>query len=254
MRWQSWDMRVLSQHDWHDMMSLLTAWSIFLTSSGETTTNSQYLKSKQKLRQFHHNNLDTPQKVINHIHRAISFCISCKSEIKFRLRIDVNSFGGLAVSMNTTLPHCCLQTKLQLYIGVSSETQGQSVGSGEKAERKFSSMGERAPGYRLPPNYFQNFKRMPAPDWAQKCFVLLCPIGEQFLLSFFREFVHDGCCLATLARFVHQACACKGNFYFYFPNQKGRNYRWVAKTFGMLWAGAIEFGPNILFLTDHNVS
>ena len=48
----------------------------------------------------------------------------------------------------------------------------------------------------------------------KKCFVLLCPIGEQFLLSSFREFVHDGYCLATLAQFVHQACACKGNFYF----------------------------------------
>ena len=33
----------------------------------------------------------------------------------------------------------------------------------------------------------------------KKCFVLLCPIGKQFLLSFFREFVHDGCCL-------HRAC------------------------------------------------
>ena len=48
----------------------------------------------------------------------------------------------------------------------------------------------------------------------KKCFVLLCPIGEQCLLSSFREFVHDGYCLATLARFVHQACASKGNFYF----------------------------------------
>ena len=48
----------------------------------------------------------------------------------------------------------------------------------------------------------------------KKCFVLLCPIGEQFLPSSFREFVHDGYCLATLARFVHQACASKGNFYF----------------------------------------
>ena len=45
-------------------------------------------------------------------------------------------------------------------------------------------------------------------------FVLLCPIGEQFILSSFREFVHDGYCLATLVRFVHQACASKGNFYF----------------------------------------
>ena len=41
---------------------------------------------------------------------------------------------------------------------------------------------------------FQKFKRMPAPDWAQKCFVLLCPIGEQFLLCSFRKFVHDGYC------------------------------------------------------------
>ena len=48
----------------------------------------------------------------------------------------------------------------------------------------------------------------------KKSFVLLCPIGEQFLLSSFREFVYDGYCLATLARFVHQACACKENFYF----------------------------------------
>ena len=96
----------------------------------------------------------------------------------------------------------------------STETQGQSVGSGEKAGRKFSRKGGRAPGYRLSSNYFQTFKRLLAPDWAQKYFVLLCPIGEQFLLSSFREFVHDGYCLATLARFVHQASACKGNFYF----------------------------------------
>ena len=37
---------------------------------------------------------------------------------------------------------------------------GQSVGSGEKARRKFSSTGERVPGYRLSPNYFQKFKSM----------------------------------------------------------------------------------------------
>ena len=29
----------------------------------------------------------------------------------------------------------------------------------------------------------------------KKCFVLLCLIGEQFLLSSFREFVHDSYCL-----------------------------------------------------------
>ena len=81
----------------------------------------------------------------------------------------------------------------------------------------------------------------------KKCFVLLCPIGEQFLLSSFHEFVHDGYCLATLAQFVHQACACKGNFYFLLsPNQKRRNYRFTGKkTFGMLSAGAIQFATRI---------
>ena len=58
-------------------------------------------------------------------------------------------------------------------------------------------------------------KRMLAPDWEQKLLCIIVPNrGEQFLLSSFRGFVHDGYCLATLARFVHQACAYKGNFYF----------------------------------------
>ena len=74
----------------------------------------------------------------------------------------------------------------------STDTQGRSVGPEEKARPKFSSTGEKAPGYRLSPEHFQTVKRMLAPDWAQKCFVWLCPIGEQRLLSSFREFAHDG--------------------------------------------------------------
>ena len=69
----------------------------------------------------------------------------------------------------------------------SSETQGQSVGSGERARQNFSSTGEKraisknSSGFRLLIGH-------------KKCFVLLCPIGEQFLLRSFREFVHDGYC------------------------------------------------------------
>ena len=85
---------------------------------------------------------------------------------------------------------------------------------GGKDGTKVFKYGRRAPGYRRSPNCFQKFKRMLLPIGHKKCFVSLCPIGEQFLLSSFREFVHDGCCLATLARFVNQACVCKGNFYF----------------------------------------
>ena len=57
---------------------------------------------------------------------------------------------------------------------LSSETQGQSVGSGESARQKFSGKGERAPRYWLSPNYFQKFMRMPAPDWAQKNALYYC--------------------------------------------------------------------------------
>ena len=60
----------------------------------------------------------------------------------------------------------------------------------------------------------------------KKCFVLLCPIGEQFLLSSFRKFVHDRYYFATVSRFVHQA---------FLTRQKRRNYRWVEKRFGSLW-------------------
>ena len=62
---------------------------------------------------------------------------------------------------------------------------------------------------------FPTIKRMLAPDWAQKCIVLLGPIGEQYLLSSsFGELVHDGYCLVIVARFVHKGCACKENFHF----------------------------------------
>ena len=77
----------------------------------------------------------------------------------------------------------------------SSDTQGQSVGSREKAGRKFSSTGERVPGYRLSPDHFQRCKRMPAPDWTQKMLCIIVPNRRTHLLSSFREFVHDGYCL-----------------------------------------------------------
>ena len=67
----------------------------------------------------------------------------------------------------------------------SSETQGQSVGSGGKAGRKFSSKGERAPGYRLSPDHFQKFKRMPAPDWAQKMLCIIVPNRRTVSPEFF---------------------------------------------------------------------
>ena len=57
----------------------------------------------------------------------------------------------------------------------SSETQGRSVGPGEKARQKFSSTGGKAPGYRLSPNHFQTVKPLLAPDWAQKLLCIIVP-------------------------------------------------------------------------------
>ena len=56
----------------------------------------------------------------------------------------------------------------------SSETQGRSVGRSEKARRKFSSTGGKAPGYRLSPDHFQTVKRMLTPDWGQKNALYYC--------------------------------------------------------------------------------
>ena len=85
----------------------------------------------------------------------------------------------------------CMSIFTRDELNSSSETQGQSVRSGEKTERKFSSKGRKAPGYRLSPDHFQKFKGLPAPDWAQKMLCIILPNRLTHLLSSFRVFVHD---------------------------------------------------------------
>ena len=113
--------------------------------------------------------------------------------------------GGTTLTTLTTGPTVAtVATVTTLTTGTtgtvaSSETQGQSVGSGESARRKFSSKGGRAPGYRLSPDHFQKFKRMPAPDWAQKMLCIIVPNRRAHLLSSFRVFVHIVSITACLA-------------------------------------------------------
>ena len=110
----------------------------------------------------------------------------------------------------------------------SWETQGQSVGLGEKARRKFFSSGEGAPGYRLSPDHFQKFKRMPAPDWAQKNLCIIVPnprtaSPEFFLCVRTRRLLSRHTCLVRSPRlcvqFAREICP------FCFPKQKRRSYR-----------------------------
>ena len=63
--------------------------------------------------------------------------------------------------------------------------RGIQSGREKSAGRKFSSTGGRAPGYRLSPNYFQKFKRMPAPDWAQKMLCIIVPNRRTVSPEFF---------------------------------------------------------------------
>ena len=108
----------------------------------------------------------------------------------------------------------------------SSETQGQLAGArgnklGKATKRlRFTSQAKKAPGNRLLPDHFQTALPMLPPHWAEKSFVLFCPIGEQQLLRFCNVFLHDDFRIALLAWFVHQRSACERNFHFNFPRER----------------------------------
>ena len=77
----------------------------------------------------------------------------------------------------------------------SSETQGQSVGSGEKSKRKFSLRTKEPLGTDSHRTISKNSSGCRLLIGHKKCFVLLCPIGEHISMSSFRVFVNDGYCL-----------------------------------------------------------
>ena len=72
----------------------------------------------------------------------------------------------------------------------------------------------------------------------KKCFVLLCPIGEQFLLSSFREFVYDdNDCLPWRSAVDHKQLihlwSTAGLFRFFFSNLEFyANCVWNHENFG----------------------
>ena len=86
---------------------------------------------------------------------------------------------------------------------------------------------------------FPNNQAIAFPDWAQKMLCIILPIGEQFLLSSFREFVHDGYYIATVAWFVHQA---------FLTTDESKNVSDATSGSNSICTEKIPF------LTDHNVS
>ena len=64
--------------------------------------------------------------------------------------------------------------------------RGSPLGRKKRRDESFQVGGERAPGYRLSSNYFQKFKRMPAPDWAQKMLCIILPNPRTVSPEFFQ--------------------------------------------------------------------
>ena len=94
---------------------------------------------------------------------------------------------------------------------------------GRKGGTKVFKYGQKSPWYQLSPNYFQKFKRMLAPDWAQKNASYYC---AQSANSFsWVLFVSSPHLPGSFTKLVH----ARETFIFYFPNQKRRNYQTVRR-------------------------
>ena len=118
----------------------------------------------------------------------------------------------------------------------SSETQGQSVGPGEKARRKFSSTGGRAPGYRLSQEHFQTVNRMLAPDSAQKMLWQCIIVPNRWTVS---PELFSWVRTPSRRLLSRYSCPVRSPS---FPNQT-KELPMSRKTFRMLSAEAIQFAP-----------
>ena len=104
----------------------------------------------------------------------------------------------------------------------------------------------RAPGYRLSPNYFQKFKRIPAPDWAQEMLCIIVPNRRTVSPQFFswvrtRRLLSRHNCPVRLPSLCVQG---KLLFSTFLTRNKGITDE-LKNSFGLLSARAIEFAPRI---------
>ena len=79
-------------------------------------------------------------------------------------------------------------------IGHPRRPRGSQSGRQKGRDESFQVRGKEPLGTDSNLIISKNSSQCPLLIGHKKCFVLLCPIGEQFLLSSFRECVHDGYC------------------------------------------------------------
>ena len=142
--------------------------------------------------------------------------------------ISATSKTRVKLILNFTRPHAITYTKIhaqQLMFCHPRRPRGGLLRRGNKSgkemkRRTFTSRAEKAPGNRLLPDHFQTALPMLPPDWAEKSFVLFCPIGEQQLLRYCGVFLHNDFRIAILAWFVHKHSVFEGKFHFNFPRER----------------------------------
>ena len=80
----------------------------------------------------------------------------------------------------------------QTFLTHPRRPRGGQSGRGKRHDKGFQAQAEKPLGT----DSHRTISKRSSECWLlighKKCFVLLCPIGEQHLLSSFREFVHDG--------------------------------------------------------------
>ena len=126
-------------------------------------------------------------------HIFIEICISAVPIIFMS-----HSFHGLRLTQKIGLLSTC---------GLTHPRRPRDSKSGpeKRCDESFQAWAEEPMGI----DSYRTISKRSSECWLlighKKCFVLLCPIGKQFLLSSFRDFLHEGYYLATVARFIHQA-------------------------------------------------
>ena len=128
----------------------------------------------------------------------------------------------------------------------SSETLGGQSGREKWRDESFQLRSKEPPGTDSRRVISKNSSGYRLLIGHKKCFVLWCPIGEQFLLSSFREFVHD-CSFTKLVR------ARKLSFSTFLTKNEGTIDE-SKKRLGCYSRIDSICPENMLFLTHHNVS